>query len=113
MTWDSGWPLHKSNFHQEGAAIAQAIRDGTAQGVCDGSYKPKQADHLGAAGWVIKDSRRVSGVDFSPDSCLGIVRTTGIRKEVNAYRSELQGIHTMLLATKAVCIRHNVLQGTL
>ena len=111
--WDYGWPLQKSNFPGKGDSIAQALIKGTAQGVCDGSYKPKTTDELGTAAWVIEDADRVVDHNYSPRSCVGVVRTTGTRREINAYRSELQGIHAILLAVKAICQLHNVHQGSI
>jgi hypothetical protein len=52
--------------------------------------------NLGAAAWKGKDSA-------SGQAIYGTVQTTGNNFEVNAYRSELQGIHAKLLAISAVC----------
>ena len=109
--WASGWPLDHSTFPDGGLTLAQAIIAGTAQGVCDGSYKPSQADFLGAASFILEDARRVIDSGISPGSCRGVVRTSGTKDEVNPYRSELQGIHTILLAIKAVCMLHQITSG--
>jgi hypothetical protein len=40
-----------------------------------------------------------------------VCQTSGQQHEVNAYRSELQGIHASLLAIAAICTIHNVAHG--
>ena len=109
--WTAGWPLEHSVFPNEGLTLAQALQDGTAQGVCNGSYKPAKADFLGAVSFILEDARQVIDSNISPGSCQGVVRTSGMTEEVNPYRSELQGIHTIFLAIKAVCILHKITNG--
>lgn len=101
---EKGWPLATAQFPDEGRQLKDAITQGTARGVSDGSYKREQAEDLGTAGWIIFDPNTRS-------HCGGVVQTTGQRSEVNAYRSELQGLHAMLLAIKVLCIFHEITHG--
>ena len=44
-------------------------------------------------------------------TCHGVVRTSGRPLEVNAYRSELQGFHSMLLALHQICRFYKLTEG--
>ena len=105
-TWPDNWPLDHS-YLEFSDGIARAIRDGTAQGVCDGSYMPMSSYHLGTAAWILE------APDSPTEHCAGICRTSGQPTEVNAYRSELQGVHGMLLAIKSICLHHKVTSGNI
>ena len=111
-TWKHGWPLALSDFPANGAVLADAIRDGTVQGIADGSHKPEQAEDLGAAAWVLEDAVSVRDTGVSPGSCRGMVRTSGTRSEVNACRSELQGAHAMFMAVKLSCACCKITSGS-
>jgi hypothetical protein len=47
---DTQWALRDINLTDDGLTIAQAIRDGTAIGISDGSFK----DGFGTASWVLE-----------------------------------------------------------
>ena len=113
LSLDASWPLEYSHFPDDGAIFAQAIRDGTAQGVCDGSYYGELAPHLAAAAWIAEDSRCVVSTQPSPGSCSGLVRCSGTPEETNPHRAEYQGFHAFLLFLKAVCIYHNITVGSI
>jgi len=102
---DHHWPLLKSRFPDNGAQVATAIQAGHALGCCDGSYFPKEDPARGSTAWILEDS---SAPD---DHCSGVCATSGTRTEVNAYRSEFQGIHTCFLALKALCCYHQIPDG--
>ena len=112
-TWKHGWPLALSDFPANGAVPADAVRDGTAQGIADGSCKPEQAEDPGAAAWVLEDAVSVRDTGVSPGSCRGMVRTSGTRSEVNACRSELQGAHAMFMAVKLSCACCKITSGSM
>ena len=101
-----GWPIQTAWFPHQGLHIAQAIKDGTAIGVSDGSYQPNKARHLASAGWIILDlnTHQQTG---------GVVRVSGTKRETNAYRAELQGLHAMLLAVHTLCKFHQIAQGSI
>lgn len=101
------WALRLSKFPEQGAFIAAAIRSGTCHGVTDGSYMQYKAWNMGSAAWILEDS-----VHQARLRCRGVIQTTGTDNEVTAYRSELQGLHTLLLAVLIVCRTHRVAEGT-
>jgi hypothetical protein len=72
--------------------------------VADGSYMAKQSTELGSAAWMIEDLQ-------TGDSCKGMVRTSGIENEVNAYQSEVQGLHTVVASLRVICQHHKVQSG--
>ena len=108
---DSNWPLEHASFPDDGIVLANAIRKGTAQGVSDGSYFAQLAPHLASASWIAEDSEMVVDQRASHGSCKGVVRTSGTTRETNAQRGEYQGIHTILLFLKALCIFHDITEG--
>jgi hypothetical protein len=90
------WALLNCSFPDDPSNLLKAIREGTAIGVCDGSYMQELAPELGTAAWRIEDPETQEGI-------LGTVQTTGVEEEVDSYRSELQGVHTMLLGLWVIC----------
>ena len=103
---DEGWPLTEcSQFPEDGRALAEGIVNGTALCSSDGAYKPRYS-RLGAAAWIAEG--QPNGVQ-----CTGRCQTSGNRKEVNAYRSELQGLHAIMLALTAVCTFHKITAGSI
>lgn len=102
--WQHSWPIRISNLESNSAALATAFSEGKGLAVADGSYMPLQNSRLGSAGWYLQhiDTRK---------GCKGVVQTLGDKHEVNAYCSELQGLHSLLMAILAVCTFHNVTDG--
>lgn len=99
--------LNTATISHHGETIAQAIARGTAHGACDGSYMPTRSTYLGTAAWIMED-----GMNPGVGVCSGTVRTTGwCDYDVNAYRSELQGIYTLLLAVLAIGEMHAITTG--
>lgn len=105
-SWPDGWPLHDSFFPDDMSLIVQAIIEGSAILVSDGSYKPKVSPRLGSAGWIFE-------CQTTGATCRGRCQTSGQPQEVNPYRSELQGLHAGLLAILAVCSFYDVKEGSL
>ena len=101
-SWKDNWSLALSQFPENGATVAEAIRQGSAQGVCDVSYMPNVARHLGASAWIIEDPQR------QDTPCSGVCQTPGEISDVNAYRAELHGVLNLLLALKAICSFHAI-----
>jgi hypothetical protein len=66
---------------------------------------PKLALDLGAASWKIEDPQ-------SRQAIHGTVQTSGSATDVDSYRSELQGVHAMLLGLLAFCTFHNITEGS-
>jgi len=102
---EHAWPLYSSVFPNQGQAIAEAIMLGTAYGVCDGLYMSEASPEYATAAWLLEDSR------FPHQNlCCSIVHVSGII-DVNAYQAELQGLHALLLAIKAICSYYSVTSG--
>jgi hypothetical protein len=98
------WILKLNNLEGKSAQIATVISEGHALMVADGSYMAKQSTELGSAAWMIEDLQ-------TGDSCKGMVRTSGIENEVNAYQSEVQGLHTVVASLRVICQHHKVQSG--
>jgi hypothetical protein len=62
------------------------------------------ASDLGTAAWCIEDP-------LSQDRMSGLTQTSGTEDEVDPYRSELQGVHTMLLGLRVFCTFHGITEG--
>ena len=103
-SWDHPWALQLNNLEGKSEALAQAFIDGNGLAVCDGSYMPHSNSRFGTAAWLIQHANTQEG-------CRGVVQTSGDEREVNAYRSELQGLYTTLMAIMAICEFHNVTTG--
>ncbi len=86
----------------DGSHIAQAIREGVAIAISDGSYQ----DTYGTASWVIE------GQDSS-GRLVGDVIVPGSASDQSAYRSELAGIYSILVMAKKVCEYFHILQGSI
>jgi hypothetical protein len=105
-TWDAPWPLHRSDFSQA-EMIAQAIQRNDAWACADGSYMVELSMSLAMAAWrIVPKSLRVV-------ACRGETPVSGVLTEVNPYRTELQGIHTLLMAIKAICTYYEVYEGSI
>ncbi len=76
-------------MYNDGDILAQAISQGEAITISDGSFQ----DTYGTAAWVIK------GCD-STGRMKGAVIFPGTTKDQAAYRSELAGIYSILIMVK-------------
>jgi hypothetical protein len=103
--WEDSWPIAESYFPPDPTLVAQAISNGTAVMVSDGSYKALLSTEIGAAAWILECSQTGA-------TCCGECSTSGLRNEVNAYRSELQGCHAGLLGLYAFSIYHQLQGGS-
>jgi hypothetical protein len=93
-----------TNLERFSAMLAKALAEGHGLAVADGSYMPTRHSQLGTAAWHLQDSATNQGSK-------GVVQTSGDEHEVNAYHSELQGLHSLLLAIYVVCVFHQVKSG--
>jgi hypothetical protein len=103
--WEDSWPIADSYFPLDPTLVAQAISNGTAVMVSDGSYKGLLSMEIGAAAWILECSQTGA-------TCCGECSTSGLRSKVNAYRSELQGCHASLLGLMAFTIYHQLHGGS-
>jgi hypothetical protein len=103
--WEDSWPMADSYFPLDPTLVAQAISNGTAVMVSNGSYKALLSMEIGAAAWILECSQTGA-------TCCGECSTSGLRSKVNAYRSELQGCHAGLLGLMAFAIYHQLHGGS-
>ncbi len=87
----------------EGATIAQALIQGNAIAICDGSYK----DHFGTAGFAIQQgtqrAQRIIGANVTP----------GHPDDQNPYRAEIGGIYSIVVVVEAIVQKYHVTTGTI
>lgn len=106
-SWDESWPLADAIFPDDLGAFVQAIINGMAHVCSDGSDMWELSPELGAAAWIAEDP-------ISGQAIRGTMQTlSGEGWVVNAYRSELQGIHSILLAITAVCLFYHITEGSI
>jgi hypothetical protein len=101
-----GWPLRECNWDWA-SDLALGIQLGTALAVGDGSYMPECSKELATSAWIMQkevDSRK---------QCLGECLTSGTIDEVNAYRAELHGVHSLLLALTVLCRVYELKTGSI
>jgi hypothetical protein len=95
------WAIRKIHYQDNGKNLAQALIQGTAVAVCDGSYK----DHFGTAGFVMQ------GGNNDEDRIVGAHVTPGHPDKSNAYRSELGRILAIVIVTEAIAKLHGIQEG--
>jgi len=79
---------------------------GTAHKICDRLYMSETSLESATVAWLLEDSR------LSHQSlCHSIAHVSGITINVNAYQAEIQGLHALLLAIKAICSYYSVTSG--
>ncbi len=94
------WAITEFDIEDNGAAIAQALIQGTAIAVSDGSFKNQQ----GTSAFVIEGNSaagRLVGVNVIP----------GDAASQSPYRSELGGVAGILEALHGICEAHGVTEG--
>jgi hypothetical protein len=97
------WAIHDFMAPVDnGQTIAEAIRNGSAIAVSDGSYK----DKFGTAAWALEGKtalHRITGHCVIP----------GDPNDQSPYRSELGGLYAMAVMAAAVCKLHQVSSGAI
>ena len=101
----TNWPLFNSFFPPKPTLIVQALISRMGTLVSDGSYKEFVSRELGTASWIFE-------CGLTGASCRGVCQTSSLEHEVNAYWSELQGIHTGLIGMLAFCSFHDITGGS-
>jgi hypothetical protein len=94
------WAVATLDNNDNGQSVAQAIRNGTARAISDGSFK----DQLGTSSTVIYG-------DNADNRMITVNEVPGHRQEQSAYRSELAGIEGALAVLASVCRVHRVENG--
>jgi hypothetical protein len=97
------WAIRSIHYTKNGKNIAQALIQGNAVAICDGSYK----DHFGTAGFVIQRWNSkvlcITGAHITPEH----------PEEINPYRSKLNGILAIVIVTNAQATFHDIQEGTI
>ncbi len=94
------WCLDSLTLTDDGSTIAQAIQDGDAIAISDGSFH----EQFGTASWVIE------GTD-SKGRIVGEVLVPGTSRDQSAYRSELAGIYSIMTGVKNICEFFKITSG--
>lgn len=98
----SQWAVQRFDATDDGFCIAQAIQDGTAIAVSDGSYK----NGFGTSALIIEaaDSR---------DNIIALNAVPGDPATQCSYRSELAGIFGQVILVNTICALHGITNGTI
>jgi hypothetical protein len=97
------WAICTLHCPENGSTVAQAITQGNAIAVCDGSYK----DHFGNAAFVLQNENNKTS------RILGAHVTPGRPDDINPYRSKLGGILAIVIVTEAIATFHDIKEGTI
>ena len=96
------WCFAHLDMTDDGITLAQAISQGDAIAISDGSFQ----DTYGTAAWVLE------GID-SVGRIKGAVVVPGTAKDQSAYRSELAGIYSIMVAVTKLCKFFEIQQGAI
>jgi hypothetical protein len=97
------WAIQEITVTDEGTAMAQALRNGTAIAVSDGSYK----DSRGTAAFILEPSvhsdttGRIVGVNSIP----------GEPEDHSSYRSEIGGVSGIVETVGILCAQYSIKSG--
>ncbi len=94
------WAITEFDIEDNGAAIAQALIQGTAIAVSDGSFKNQQ----GTSAFVIDGKSAVGRL-------VGVNVIPGDADSQSPHRSELGGVAGILEALHGTCEAHGVTEG--
>jgi len=95
------WCLHNLHIHDE-QALLEALQEGTAMAISDGSYK----DPFGTATWTIGDIDTISIIS-------GRAVCPGSPDNNNAYRSKLSGLYCILIVVNKFCKFYKIAEGAI
>jgi hypothetical protein len=98
----SRWAVSCYDATDNGIGVAQAIRDGTAIAISDGSFK----EDFGTSALVIEASD-------STDNIIAVNVVPGNLDNQGSYRSELAGIFGQITLVNALCNVHGITQGSI
>ena len=97
------WAVGNCRVDDDGKYVAQAIRQGTAIAVSDGSFK----DAIGSAGFVLEGSM------YAHHRILGDCMVSGYGEDQSAYRSELCGLLGIMYSLRELCHHHHIQSGSI
>ena len=103
LSADQKWSMQEVEWSADGGqALVDAIANGCAIAVSDGSFK----DEYGTAGWTIRgdtDDVFITGSNITP----------GDGQYQSAYRSELSGLYGIVVAVEVLCRVFNITDGSI
>jgi len=98
---DINWCLHSLSITKE-QDLVEAIKDGLAMAISDGSYK----SCYGTAAWTIGDPDTASMLSAK-------VICPGTEDDHDAYRSELSGLYSIMMIIEKFCDFHEIKEGSI
>ena len=99
---DAHWAVQRCNeFTDNGTYIANAIMDGEAVAISDGSLK----NSFGTAAFVIEGATKLNRI-------LGVNIVPGPLSDGKSYRCEISGLIAAVLVINAICKLHNITTGS-
>jgi hypothetical protein len=96
----SRWAVSRFDATENGTRIAQAIRNGKAIALSDGSFK----DGFGTSALSIE-------AEDSEDNIIAVNVVPGNTEDLGSYRSELAGIFGQVIMVNTICKVHSITQG--
>ena len=99
---DARWAVERFAITDDGATIADAIRQGKGIGVSDGSFK----DKFGTACWILQGETADGEI-----KCPCLVPGNGSVQ--SAYRSELAGLYGMITMINTICAFYHIKTGSI
>jgi hypothetical protein len=94
--------LDQNEIRGEIDDVIQAIQQGTARAVSDGSYV--ESEGIGAAGWIVEGTREGNQIR-------GQQETPGSAASQCSHRSEMWGMVGIILTVNAICKEYNITRG--
>jgi hypothetical protein len=99
------WAIQEITVTDDGEAMAQAIRQGTAIAVSDGSYK----DGRGTAAFILETSENST----ETGRIVGVNSIPGEKEDQTSYRSEIGGVSGIVETVAILCARYSITSGAL
>ena len=94
------WANRKVATDDNALYVAQAIRDGDAIAVSDGSYKQER----GTAAFTIRGKTEIHPVT-------GVNMVPGYYADHQSYRAELSGLYGVVCTVEDICLQHKITDG--
>jgi hypothetical protein len=99
------WAITEITMTDEGKGIAQAIKNGTAIAVSDGSYK----DGKGTAAFILEISDNFN----EKDRMVGVNSIPGETEDQSSYRSKIGGVSGIVETVGILCSLHTIQAGAI
>ena len=97
------WAIRHTSFPSDVTLIIEAINNGTATGVCDGSYK----EHFGTAAFCL------CATTHTRSRIIGCNVTPGHPDDLTPYRSELGGIYGIVSVVHDLVKKYGITSGSI